>query len=537
MPAAILLLYLLLWAPLVTVEPPLTPGDMGRDLYAAWMAFEGKWPCRDYWWQYGPLMPSYYASWFHLAGVNLLSIRIGLGILLLLTSLISYGVLRCFTSRPVAFLASLAFLSLDVTYSLGHIRLRDLVYTFNHLGTFPFLFLSIASLWKYFQTREIRWGYGSAAALIGVSLVKYSASLTSLGALLVSLFVSQFVPGTDRSKSRLDGKHFFLIPLLVGGFMAGTYGFLYHGISSGQVNQCLTMGRQYAASVEPPLVLAKNLVQWFLFWDRERLIWLAGFFFLGFMGILGLGRGSVSQEKRGVILLAAMSAFFFGSANSLEYFLVLDGSIHRVDFWFFPMLVLLMGLWAEWASRLFSRGGRIVLWWLTFFAMLTIPAINLREARAWRTPERYLDLPHGRVYLGGSQENVGVIREASRWIARETGPEDEILAIPYDPLYCFLAGRRQAVPELNFLAQMHFSSADEERIIGTLDSKKVPVVLLSNRSRSGEGVAGELGKTHLKRLEKYLFENYEEVKTFGPWEGNPLREHAVKIFRRLGQAQ
>lgn len=524
---AVILLFALLWAPLIKFQPPLTAGDMGRDLYAFWMTFEGKWPCRDYWWSYGPLMPLYYAFWFLIGGVSLLSVRMGLGVLFLICSLLSYRTLRLLTSPPVAFLFSLAFLNLDVTYSLHHVRLRDMAYTFNQYGAFPFLLLSLGLLWKYFMTGKIRWVYFGAASLAGVALVKVSAGLASGFAFFASLWLFQFRifpfsqkgkgPGEERT---LPWRHRIFPPLLFGSAVALSYGLLYRGIPSNWVSQCLTAGPSYHGGDFSPGGYFKHLILWFLVWDRRRLLWLMIFVTFLVLASVSFKRKKIPAEDRHPLFWAGLSSLLFGAANSLDYFV--DGSIHRVDFWFFPTLVLLTGLGAEQASLLFSRRIKRGLGVLILTAMLTFPILNLKEALAWRVPERYLDLAHGQVYLGGNIEEVKALKEGSRWISEQTSPEQEILAVPYEPLYSFLSGRRHAVRELLFAENMHISQEQEDKILQALEAKQVSFVVVSNRDRSGEWGMGRFGVTHCRKLADTLARQFEDDRVFG----------AVRILRR-----
>ena len=512
-------IYLIFWGPLIQLQPPLAPGDMGRDLYAFWMTFRGFRPCQDFWWQYGPAPLFYFAFWFFAAGVHLMSVRLGLGVLLFLCSLCSYRALRPHVSRPLAFLASLAFLSLDVTYSTGHVRLRDIAYTFNHYVTFPFLLLALYFLWKFFLTRKIRWGYAAGLAAAAVALVKINTGLATFAALFV------FLLGAGK-------KHIIFLLLTFGAAVFGAYGWFYRGLSFEEIDYCLTLKRIYHTQPYSFRDYFLHLIQWFIVWDRRRLIYLGAFFLLGLLAALGLRKGENPDADRRLFGFMTGSALLMGVANSLDYFV--DGSIHRVDFWFFPVLVLLGGLWSEAAGRLFSPNMKKVLGVLFFFLLLWIPFQNLKEALAWRTPERYLDFPSGRVYVGGPPSFPRVLNEGVRFIIEHTEPDQKILVLPYDPLYLFLSGREQAVRELLFMEMMPLPEKREEEIIQELDSKKVPLIILSNRILSEEWGLGQFGKTFLTKLAPYLAAHYREAGSFGPWASQDyLNSHAIKVLERI----
>lgn len=508
----------------LNVQPILSPGDMGRDLYAFQQAFEGHRPCRDYWWQYGPLMPFYYAFWFAVSGVSILSVRMGLAIILLLCSLITYRSLRLFVSPSIAFLLALPYLGLDITH------------TFNHVGAFPFLVLVIFSLGQFFLTRRILWCYLAAPALLAIALVKISSGLASFAAFTVIFCMDCFSIwiGGEYAALRSRLRHLFFIVLIFGAAVAGIYGLMYRGLSCGQVDQCLTLtvGQRFRHLGDvTPWTALKHLIQWFLIWDQARFLSLMAFFMLTILGLFGLRRQKILAGERWLYFRVLGAALLMGLANAADYFV--DGKIQRFDFWLFPMLLFLLGLLTEWAGFLFAPRMRSFLGALAFLCLLWIPFRNAAQAVGLRTAERYLDIPHGRVYLGGSLSDIETIKSTSRFIMEKTRKDDVILAMPYDPLYCFLSGRRHAVRELMFMQHMEGSAEEEAEIIREIEAKRPPLFLLSNRYRSQELGMGYFGETHYRKLAKYLFEHYREVQSFGPWDGEPAGLHAVKIFKRI----
>ncbi len=511
------LVYLLFWVPVIDVHPPLSTGDNGKDLYAFWLTSQGKWPYRDYWWPYGPLMPFYYAFWFLVGGVNLVSIRIGLAIIYFLCSLLVYRTLRLLTSGAIAFLSSLAFLS----FRMG--------WTYNHIGVLPFLLLSILCLWKFFLTAKIQWGYFGVLALAGMALVKISGGITSFAVFLASLLLYQGYLKLSHPGKALGWKHFILLPSLFGVVVFGTYGFLFRGLSRNWIAQCLLLASLGPRrSVPPPWMHLKHLVLWFTVWDRSRLFWLAAVLLFGGVGLWCLGRRKTEGVDRRVFGFIVGSLLLFIPANPSDYFFQ-EGLIYRFDFWVFPILVLFLGLSAEWISVLFSRKMKLGLGIFLFFTLLWQPWKNLREASAWHTPERYLGFPQGRIYAGGPLSDVEVLRETRRFIVEHTTPDQEIFAAPYEPLYCFLSGRRQAVREIHILEGIPISDEQEEAMIRQLEIKQIRYVVLSNRYRSKEISVGDFGITYAKKLARYISENYRVVQTFGPWEEGG---QAVKVFER-----
>lgn len=522
--ASLVIVYLLFWVPVLDVHPALSTGDNGRDLYAFWMTLQGKWPCRDYWWQYGPLMPLYYAFWFLLGGINLISVRMGLAVSYFLCSFFAYRTLRLLTSPAVAFLSSLAFLSFDMGWS------------YNHMGTFPFLFFAIFCLWRFFFTHQVRWGYFGTLALAGMALVKSNIGVTSLAAFWVLLLLHQGFLKFRTPQGTLPWKHFIFIPLIFGVVTLGVYALTFWGLPFDQIDHCLTLRPSYhrwsdqTSNSLKYWINFKHLILRFLVWEPRRLLGLGTVSFLSVLALWGLRQRRLGEREKEILLMVVGSLFFFGLVNALDYFLV-DGLIYRFDFWFFPILVLWVGLMAEWAGSLFGRGQKKILAGLLFFLLIWFPFRNMKEALAWKIPVRYWDFPHGQVYIGGPLVAVQAIKEVTYFILEKTRPDQEIFAIPYDPLYCFLSGRRQAVRELHITRFVSPSGEQEQALIQELEAKQTPYIILSSRYRSKE--IGDFGITHVKKLARYISENYRGIKTFGSWKVNrsspPM---AVKVLQR-----
>ena len=517
------LIYLLFWVPMLDVYPSLTPGDMGRDLYASQMVLEGRLPFRDYWWQYGPLMPFYYAFWLLVAGVNLVSVKIGVGVVYFLCSFLTYRLLRLFTSAPVAFLSALAFLGFDMTW------------TFNHIGAIPLLLLSLFSLWKFFLTGQCRWPYLGMLALTAATLVKINTGVAFFGAFLASLFFFNGDALRRHSRPPLAWKHFVFLSVLFLGMIAGIYRFFTEGAPAGWIDQWFPLNPVYRSFLDSPWTNFKHLVLHFLVWQPKRLLGvdLTGFLFL--LGWRGLARRSLSSRKREVLAAVAGSLLLFLGASSLDY-LTLGALIYRLDFWIFPFLVVALGLCVESAKILLGKTLQklAAVFFLSF--LLWKPSFDLKEALASKTPGRYLDLERGKVYLMGPlssvETSVETFREGTRFILENSSPDQEILAVPYDPLYCFLAGRRHAPWEVKFIQDSPPSEGREDALIRSLETKQVPLVLMSNRSHSSERGIGYFGKTHCRKLAQFLSDRFEEVKTIGPWQADYPLFHALKVFRR-----
>ena len=519
--ASLLLIYLSYWVPMIRIQPSLTPGDMGRDLYAFESVLHGFQPCRDYWWQYGPLMLFYYAFWFLVGGVNLLSVRIGLGGIYFLCGFFGYVSLRLFTSAPVAWLASLAFLNLPMGW------------TFNHIGAVPFLLASVFYLWKFFLTRDPRWPYLGVLASVLAALVKTSIGIPCFLAFSASLFIdNEFFQGKRTGPRPLARKHYFFLALLFLIPVVGIYSAMYAGLSPRELQQCLTIGPEYRRTLSSPWLNVKHLILRFVVWERMRLWGLGASSILAILAGWAWRKKKLTRPQQGAALAAGMSLVFYALAASAEY-LMMGEVIYRFDVWFLPVWILILGFLGEWASFLFSRRWKITFGALIFLALVGVPFWNVKEAFAHvRVPERYLNFPRGGVYVGGPLVSLRTIREGSQFMKENTAKDQTFLAIPYEPLYCFLSERRHALAEMVFMLHMQIREQDEEKWIRELEAKQVPWVLISNRYRSEEPGIGDFGKTHCKKLAVYISDHYREVRTFGSWDSDPDKIHAIKVLKR-----
>ena len=109
-----------------------------------------------------------------------------------------------------------------------------------------------------------------------------------------------------------------------------------------------------------------------------------------------------------------------------------------------------------------------------------------------------------------------------------------MLAIPYCPLYYFLANRVSAVPELAFFDYLNFTREQEQRIMADLERKGNRWIILSNRADTREVGLGVFGKTYCPLLAKYLKENFALVETIGDWDAPPgwIINNAIRIYRK-----
>ena len=513
----LILIVIGLWAATLDAQPKLIPGDMGRDLYAYHGTLEGKWPCRDYWWQYGPMMLFYYGFWMKVLGTSILSVRVGLGVIYLMSSVIAFRILRLVASPGAAFLGALAF------------QIRGLYfpyYTFNHEGAIPFLLLSIYFLWKYFYRSEWRYCLWGTISLAGMALVKSNVGITSFSAFFLSLALYEFWMRRE-GPSPMTPKRWLLLPALFLLLAGLPYLVMYSGYPLHYVDQCLTMRAIYKEpgySVRTALI---HLVLRFFLWERVRLAWVALFALFLLFGFLGFRRNPAGARERKVFYCIEASLFLYWLFNFTDY--ALFGQYNRFDFWSVPLMILACGLLGEWSRALWNQRIHFLLALMIFIGILTLPALSVCRAFAMRVPERYLDLPRGKVYVADEElSTVRTIHDASQYLFKNTRPGDRILGIPYLPIYAYLAGRDVALRELNLTTYDNVTDWQENRMVRDLKNQPVPFVVISNAD------IGQFGVKYSVKLANYVKENYELVETYGgPWKvKSPERFHAVQIWKR-----
>ncbi|MBU1261501.1 glycosyltransferase family 39 protein, partial [bacterium] len=151
-------------------------GDHGRDLYCFLKVLEGQMPIRDFDWIYGPLMPYYYAFWYKVLGVSILSVKIGESLLIFLCILSVYVLSREVMAPIYSFLSSLYFaFSYTAVYNMV---VDERVYTpvrhtYNHIGGTLAIITILYLLVRFIRLEKTKYLLGaglSTAVLMAIKL-------------------------------------------------------------------------------------------------------------------------------------------------------------------------------------------------------------------------------------------------------------------------------------------------------------------------------------------------------------------------------
>ena len=157
-------------------HPYITQGDNGRDLYAFQQTFHGKMPYRDYFWQYGPLMPYYYSCIFHFLGISIKSAVIGRLLTIFLDGLLVYLTLSIFIRPFLAMTAALWFWAFHPNFT----------FTFNHPGGVTVIFCVVYCLFRYIENLRQRWVRAGYFLSLLLGLIKINFGFSTLTAFALS---------------------------------------------------------------------------------------------------------------------------------------------------------------------------------------------------------------------------------------------------------------------------------------------------------------------------------------------------------------
>ena len=171
----------------------LAQGDHGRDLYAAQAVYRGELPFRDFWWDYGPLMPYYYGLFFKILGTHISSMLTGKIVLKILGGILMCLGLMELASGPAAFLAACWFMLFQ----------QEFFYTYCHLGGIVLILGVAFCLLSYIQKNSLKAAWGCLAFILTLFLVKINFGLTALAVSVLTVGMADYVrrsPVTNAKK-------------------------------------------------------------------------------------------------------------------------------------------------------------------------------------------------------------------------------------------------------------------------------------------------------------------------------------------------
>ena len=533
---------IILLGPFLDFQPLLSTGDHGRDLYTFQQVAAGQPLYRKLWWQYGPLMPYYYAGCFKLLGPKIQSVLIGK----VLVEFLSGGCF--FLTASLLLPASLAVLAACAYWVFA----PDFIYTYCHSGGLFFLNLILYCLMAYQCRGPRRYVLGGLAAVVCLNFVRLNVGLAALAAFVFGLWFSDRKSGRDPNiLTHPQLRAMVLMSVFV--TVAGYY-VLVRDIPPAALKQCFPYFTEYRYGAISPGQGILRLVSlaWGVF-RANALTMAGGLLLLGLSirGFLFLKRPGDQQRAAQSLAVALLSLAVLSILTAHE--ILVSWLFFRLN-WAYPafllFIFLLIGLGAKTLSACL-RGG------LLAFLVLMIALggfLRVRAAHFYKCPaNRFVDGPHEitisnalaweslasrTAHPGTGHAWIQTVSQVSAYLKTQVPEGKTFLAVPYHGLYYFLTERRSPVYPLAFFRYMNISPNEELAMIRVLEDQGVDYVVISNRAYARhEPYLGIFGLDTCPVLADYIFENFVEVEAFGNW-GVPAGfawNHAVKVFKRKGR--
>lgn len=536
---------IIVWPNLNYVEL-LSTGDHGRDLYAADAVLRGEVPYRDFWWVYGPIMPYYYGFFNLILGTKITSVLFGKAVLEILLGVFFYLGATSILRPALGFIAAVWFL---------HSR-QEFFFTFNHIGGILMGLIVCWSLLSYIRRQEYKYLIFGSCASLALMLIKINFGLASLVGLLSCTWVIDRAHGI---KLDIKKKKFYLLAgLLMPAAALLIYWLLMVDLPFYYIRQCHPyFGDDQPHHVTPWTAIPYYLTQHWLTIQHNIAGTLASFtrannpfgiLFASFgllfviqhfllhgatlLASITLLRNKLEkQEQKSVLLALMVCAVFFG----LYFHEFLVSGVWYRSYWSWPYLVLFHFLMIHVALRMMPRWTTAVI--CCFMGLLMSFSIfaNHQTISAQKTPQRFLSMERGGVYVGNEEAWTSTVNAVTAFLNAKTKTQDAVFALPYDCLYYYLSGKSTPTEQLIFFEHIKISQAQEASIIQQLENKKIGHVLMSNRIASSEIGIGIFGQTYCPLISRYIQENFTPIiREGGNWQAEPGwgHNHGVIILKR-----
>ncbi len=506
----------------VNIQGPLSTGDHGRDLYAAERTLHGDLAYRDYWWVYGPLMPFYYAGFMKAFGVSITSVLIGKALLKVIAGVFIFLALAPVSGTAAALLGTLWF------YVCG----QDFFFTYNHAGGTLCVAAITAMLMVHLRTLRIRPLWGAAFASLILCFIKLNFGIIGLGMTALTGFMTARVNSAGPSPERkfLYRACFVYFPALT----ALVYAFFLRGLPLYQIRQCMPYLDSDQTYNMPPWEAMARMWEIFI----EKFFTSAPDFFFGCMIVIAVirilylainKRLSSGEDRRSLLALGVLGIFL--ALNFHEY---LKSGVWYRYLWIQPVefviFFTIMGL----ALRQTGRPTRLVIWGCVL--LITAAHWQLQNAAyaRIRISDQYIAQEKAGIFVTNNPAWIATVESTAAFLQAHLQPDETFLALPYDPIYYYLTGRKSPTQLLLFCDQQHIPQEQEKTVIADLERSHVNWVVVSSRMRSQEPGLGVFGINYTPRIAEYLQENFTPVTQFGDWQNEPgwAWNHGTMILKR-----
>jgi len=511
----------LLLSNFIDYQHTLSTGDHGMVLYAAEANLRGERPFHDYHYFYGPFMPYYYSAFLKTFGNQIPSVLIGQQFLNLLGGVLIYSALSLFVSPLISFLGSVWFWVFNI----------DFFYTYNHQGVILCLLFAFFTCLHYLKHNQPKMLYVGLFGAFVAGLIKLNFGFSIILSLGLSIFLINTVE-KRRHHYLFYTWCFILTPLCI---MISNYLFVI-GLPFSIIRQCYQyFGNDAVAAHYPKMINSvvylidlayKSTVK---SWYSELLLIVIAIIGLANVYQIKKRRHQKGNIKKTVLLLTI--PFIFYVINIHEYLL---SGIYFRSFYSFPFLIifgfLCLGSFAAPAPRFVKTTLSI----LILAIALAQFKIMLRKMDAYRTPAFYLPMKKARIFVSNRSPWAQTVTQTTRFLQQHVKENELFFALPYEPLYYYLADKKSPVRELVLFDFLDITTQQEKDIIEQLERKNVNWIVISNRAITEEIGMGVFGVDYAPLLAKHIDDHFKLVEEFGIWTPRPSWAwfHGTRILKR-----
>lgn len=211
----------------------LVQGDIGRELYIYEQTLQGAIIYRDYNYQYGPIMPYYYALFIKMLGTQVSSVLIGHIVLGIIAGLLLAGCLLPLAGATAAILGALWFWCFHPAF----------FHTFNHSGAVTGILLTLYYLIRFSGAPSKPGAWAIAGAILLVLLIKFNIGLALWLGIILCIFIQNRMSGIRIPQNILKALPLILAAPVV--LSIAIYALLLIGLPWYHIQQCFVFDPAY----------------------------------------------------------------------------------------------------------------------------------------------------------------------------------------------------------------------------------------------------------------------------------------------------
>ncbi|MFH1361004.1 MAG: hypothetical protein ABIJ41_08280 [Candidatus Omnitrophota bacterium] len=515
----------ILW-PTNNAELYFSQSDNGRDLYGFMKTAQGGIPYRDYRWEYGPLMPYYYALFYRIFSTSIQTTLIAQNLLILLSGLVVFLTCSVFFSGLLSFVCATWFWAFQ----------GEFFYTYNHSGGVLALLIILYYLTKYIKESKLSFAHWGFLWTFLLCLIRPNMGLMALGLLVFCLFLTDILNKDQNRKSNLR-RYIILFPfvLIAAGFI---YWLLLRPLPAYYVRQCFHYVQSLKTARNP--TIEKSTSPWIYMvcviffnftgtWIRKAFSVLIVLCALRLFVLLTQKKFKEEEKMKVVLVLCSFALFAFFSLHEM----FTSGYIYRLN-WSLPSAIVglffLLGFSLE---TLKPSWIKLVCFLTLLFLSISFIMNHHRLVASVKNPEHLLSIGQNKIYVANPSEWIQTVTQVTSFLKEYVPPEEKILVLRYAPLYYFLSGHDCVIPETALHKNM--PREQEERILEALDDNRVNYIVVTNQVSFDQQGMLDFGRKKDPSLALTLHRQFREIASYGNWDKKAqwAENHAVKIFKRL----